>query len=151
MGTTTFTGPIKAGPILDTTGTTLGTNVADVGTVILSQVDGVTQSATAAGTDIVIPAGSTIVSISVYVTVVWSGAATTFTLGISSAANELAIDLEGDTLGQVVVAPGANATRTAKWVNVGTTDVRVWIDSANAGTGVGTLVVSYVQGPNTKS
>ena len=37
MGTTTFSGPIKAGTIKDTTGTTLGSNVANVGQVVMSQ------------------------------------------------------------------------------------------------------------------
>jgi len=37
MGTTTFTGPIKAGTIRDTTGTTVGSNVANVGSVVMSQ------------------------------------------------------------------------------------------------------------------
>ena len=37
MGTTTFSGPIRAGTIKDTTGTTLGTNVANVGQVVMSQ------------------------------------------------------------------------------------------------------------------
>jgi len=37
MGTTTFSGPIKAGPISNTTGTTVGTDVADVGYVTMAQ------------------------------------------------------------------------------------------------------------------
>ena len=38
MGTTTFSGPIKAGTIKNTTGTTLGTTItANVGQVVMSQ------------------------------------------------------------------------------------------------------------------
>ena len=37
MGTTTFSGPIKAGTISNTTGTTVGTNVKNVGQVLMSQ------------------------------------------------------------------------------------------------------------------
>ena len=37
MGTTTFSGPIRAGTIKDTTGTTVGTNVANVGQVVMAQ------------------------------------------------------------------------------------------------------------------
>ena len=37
MGTTTFSGPIKAGTIKNTTGTTLGSDVANVGQVVMSQ------------------------------------------------------------------------------------------------------------------
>ena len=37
MGKTTFSGPIKAGTINDTTGTTVGTNVTNVGSVVMAQ------------------------------------------------------------------------------------------------------------------
>ena len=37
MGTTTFSGPVKAGTIKDTTGTTLGTDVKNVGFVVMAQ------------------------------------------------------------------------------------------------------------------
>ena len=37
MGTTTFSGPIKAGTIKNTTGTAVGKNVANVGQVVMSQ------------------------------------------------------------------------------------------------------------------
>ena len=37
MGQTTFSGPIKAGTISNTTGTTVGTNVANVGQVVMAQ------------------------------------------------------------------------------------------------------------------
>ncbi len=37
MGTTTFSGPVKAGTIKDTTGTTVGTDVNNVGFVLMAQ------------------------------------------------------------------------------------------------------------------
>jgi hypothetical protein len=37
MANTTFSGPIRAGTISNTTGTTLGDNVANVGQVVMSQ------------------------------------------------------------------------------------------------------------------
>ena len=37
MAQTTFSGPIKAGTISNTTGTTIGTNIANVGQVVMSQ------------------------------------------------------------------------------------------------------------------
>ena len=37
MASTTFSGPIKAGTISNTTGTTLGDNVANVGQVVMTQ------------------------------------------------------------------------------------------------------------------
>ena len=37
MANTTFSGPVRAGTISNTTGTTLGTNIANVGQVVMSQ------------------------------------------------------------------------------------------------------------------
>ena len=37
MGTTTFSGPIKAGPIANTTGTTVGTDMKNTGQVVMAQ------------------------------------------------------------------------------------------------------------------
>jgi hypothetical protein len=37
MANTTFSGPIRAGTISNTTGTTLGSNIANVGQVVMSQ------------------------------------------------------------------------------------------------------------------
>jgi len=37
MGTTTFSGPIKAGVIKETTGTTLGSDVKNTGQVVMAQ------------------------------------------------------------------------------------------------------------------
>ena len=64
MGTTTFSGPIKAGTIKNTTGTTLGTDVANVGQVVMSQTFAADLSGgalAASVTDVVIPANSQIV------------------------------------------------------------------------------------------
>ena len=90
MGTTTFTGPIKAGDVLDTTGSTVG-SLKNVGTVVTAQSAAVVQSTTAAASGIVIPANSTIISIDLFVTVAWSSATTTYTIsvGTSATATEL--------------------------------------------------------------
>ena len=64
MATTTFSGPIKAGTIQNTTGTTIGTNIANVGQVVMSQTFAVSLAAgavAAAVQNVVIPANSQIV------------------------------------------------------------------------------------------
>ena len=121
MGTTTFTGPITAGDVLDTTGSTVGT-LRNVGYVEMSQQAAIVQSATAASTAIVIPANSTIVSIDVLVTVAWSSATTTYTLsvGTSSTATELVAATNANAVGKLSLTPGTDATKTALWANVGT-------------------------------
>ena len=64
MATTTFSGTIKAGTIKNTTGTTVGTNVANVGQVVMDQTFSADLSGGALAavvTDVVIPANSQII------------------------------------------------------------------------------------------
>lgn len=146
MGKTTFTGPIRAGNILETSGTTLGQNVKNVGSVVLAQVFPITQAgtATALGTSIVLPANSHVINMQMLNTVAWSGAATTLSIGTTTTATELCA-LTAQIVGLVSMVPGTDATRTANWDDTGTTDDRIWVKSANTGDGVGTLTVRYVQ------
>jgi hypothetical protein len=146
MGTTTFTGPIKAGDVLDTTGTTPGT-IRNVGSVVLAQTAGITQagSATALATRIVIPANSHILNIQVLATAAWSGASSNISVGVSATSNELVSGASLSAVGLAGLNPGTDATRTANWENVGSSDVIIYVLSANTGTGVGELVVRYIQ------
>jgi hypothetical protein len=149
MSITTFTGPIKAGDVLNTTGTTAGT-VKNVGFVMMAQTAPITQagSATALNTGIVIPAYSHIVNIQVLATVAWNGVASTISLGTSATATELVSGGAVGTIGLDALTPGTDATRTATWSNVGASDVIIYALSANTGAGVGDLVVRYIQAEN---
>jgi hypothetical protein len=149
MSITTFTGPIKAGDVLNTTGTTAGT-VKNVGFVMMAQAVPITQAGTAAAvsTGIVIPAYSHIVNIQVLATVAWSGAASTISLGTSATATELVSAGSIAAIGLAALTPGTDATRTATWSNVGASDVIIYALSANTGAGVGDLVVRYIQAEN---
>ena len=146
MGTSTFTGPIKAGDVLDTTGTTPGT-IKNVGSVVLAQTAGITQagSATALATRIVLPANSHVLNIQVLATAAWSGASSNISIGTSATSTELVSGASLSAVGLAGLNPGTDATRTAKWENVGTSDVIIYALSANTGTGVGELVVRYIQ------
>jgi len=153
MGATTFTGPIKAGNILNTSGTTVGTDVTNVGYVIMSQSATVNQATNVASagvykTNIVLPKGSQILRIDVFKTAAWSGVAQTINVGTDTTATQLAVAADNNlstTLGFTSVIPGDNATRTGKWIDVGTTDVQIYTKSTNTGTGVGVITVHYVQ------
>ena len=65
MGTTTFSGPIKAGTIKETTGTSLGSNIKNTGQVVMAQTfstGSLAGGASAANvTNVVIPANSQII------------------------------------------------------------------------------------------
>jgi hypothetical protein len=151
MGTTTFTGPVKAGDVLNTTGSTVG-SIKNVGTLVASQSAAVVQSTTAAATSIVIPANSTIIDIELFVTIAWSSATTTYTIsvGTSATATELVAASNVNAVGLQVLNPGTDATKTGKWINVGTDDVVIWVDSGAPDTipGAGRLVVTYIQAAN---
>ena len=152
MGVSTFSGPLKVGPIKFTTGTTLGTDVADLGFASLTQFEAVTQATNGSSpgvytTNIVIPAGSIITDIKLYVTVIWSGVASTLGVGTSVSATALtaAAAVAGGTLGIITVTAGADATCVGTYANTGTADIRVVLTSTNTGTGAGFLAVTYAQ------
>jgi hypothetical protein len=149
MGKTTFTGPIRAGNVLNTSGTTLGQDVKNVGSVVMAQLYPITQAltATALGTTVVLPANSHVLNIQMLNTVAWD-ATNTLSVGTTSTATEL-VALTAMTVGLVTLSPGTDATRTALWDDIGTTDKRIFVKSANTGAGVGTLVVRYVQAQDT--
>ena len=145
MGKTTFTGPVRAGNILNTSGTTLGQDVKNVGSVVMVQTYPITQAltATALATTIVLPANSHIMNIQMLNTVAWD-ATDTLSVGTSATATEL-VALTSMTVGLIGLTPGTDATRTANWDDNGTSDKRIWVKSANTGIGVGTLTVRYIQ------
>lgn len=152
MGTTTFTGPIKAGNILNTSGSTLGKDVKNVGNAVMVQKAAVTQSATAAGTAIVIPANSMIISIKLLVSVAWSSATTTYTVsvGTSSTATELVGATNANAVGVLDLNPGTTKAALDRWANTGTSDIKIWVKSGAPDTtpGSGTLLVTYAQAIN---
>ena len=150
MASTTFSGPIKAGTISNTTGTTLGDDVKNTGQVVMCQSVAVTQAATSTETDIVIPANSQIVAAELSVTAIWSGGASTTGLGFVGNATALtaAGAVAGGTLGIVSITAGANAARVANYADVGTSDVRILLTNTNTGTGTGFLTVRYIQNNN---
>jgi len=149
MGTTTFSGPIKAGNIYNTTGTTVGTNMKNVGSVVMSQSAAITQSTTAAASGIIIPANSQIIECYVYVTTAYDNSAT-LSIGTSSTSTELATAVAVTTINTIKLASQATITDADTWEDIGSTDVKIFTDSSatTSDTGVATLTVTYVQNNN---
>jgi hypothetical protein len=147
MSVTTFTGPVKAGNVLNTTGTTPGT-IKNVGFVAMAQTASITQAGTvtAYATSIVIPAQSHILNIQFLNTTAWA-TTNTLSVGTSATANELVASV-ALIQGQVSAGPGTDATRTALWSNTGTTDIVIYVKSTNTGAGVGDIIVRYIQAEN---
>jgi hypothetical protein len=161
MGTTTFTGPIKAGNVLqsDGTGNLAGVGgyngTANVGFAVMAQSQAITQATngSSAGvftTDIVIPANSQILSITLTVSTAWTGTASTLGIGTTASATALtaAGAVAGGTKGIVSASPGTVDAAIANWTDVGTTDIQVLVTSTNTGSGVGVLTVTYIQSNN---
>ena len=152
MATTTFSGPIKAGTISNTTGTTAGTDIKNTGQVLMSQSFSFdyTVEGTATDTTVVIPANSQIVSIEVNVEIAFNDSGSDLLEVGSSADTDLYVN---DT---VISAIGSIAMGTAalcaNWKDIGTTDIVVGYiyNGANndATAGAATATVSYLQNIN---
>jgi hypothetical protein len=149
MGTTTFSGPIKAGNIYNTTGTTVGTDIKNVGSVLMAQSAAITQSTTAAASGIVIPANSQIVEVYVYVTTAYDNSAT-LSVGTSSTSTELCTAVAVSTANVIKLGSQATIADSDEWEDIGTTDVKIFTDSSatTSDAGVATLTVTYIQNNN---
>tara|TARA_R100000935_G_scaffold27039_1_gene47155 strand:+ start:1266 stop:1736 length:471 start_codon:yes stop_codon:yes gene_type:complete len=151
MGTTTFSGPIRAGNIRNTNGTIVGTDVANVGYVTMCQSHSADLSGGALAavvTDMVIPANSKIVNVLV---------------DLSTAANATTNLSVGDTVGGAVTIINTLATGTSaglktittqgggtrQWADIGTSDLRLTVTASAATTaGVAVITVLYAQAFN---
>ena len=149
MGTTTFSGPIKAGTISNTTGTTVGTDMKNVGQVLMVQSAAITQSTTAAASGIVIPANSQIVECYVYVTTAYDNSAT-LSIGTSSTSTELCTAVAVSTANVIKLGSQATIADSDEWEDIGSTDVKIFTDSSatTSDAGVATLTVTYIQNNN---
>ena len=151
MAQTTFSGPIKAGTIRNTTGTTVGTDVANVGSVIMSQTDTIAfGNTTDKSLSIVIPANSQIVDIKIFVTEAFdAGTTNTMDIGIVGNSDLYVDDAAVGTAGDAAL--GVTAL-TQNWSDIGTSDVKLaakYIQTGTAATaGAARIVVSYVQNNN---
>ena len=152
MGTTTFSGPIKAGIIKETTGTTLGDNIKNTGQVVMSQSIMI-SAAVAAGTttyDVgVIPKNSQLLTTTIRVAVVSDqGTSATVSVGKTGSAAFFIGNTNVKTLGETSsIANGAldqsdrfdsDTQITATLIAAGTT----------ATTGQVSITFTYVQANN---
>ena len=146
MANTTFSGPIKAGTISNTTGTTVGTNIANVGQVVMAQSVKVDIIGASHLNQVcaVIPANSQIVDVILNVTTVNndSGAAT---VSVGTIADADAF-INGANVKALATTHGTLDTEAT---NVGATDIQVLADftgaSGDATTGAATVTVLYMQ------
>ena len=122
MGTTTFSGPVKAGTIKDTTGITIGTDVKNTGFVVMAQsaivdIVGASHLNQVIAT---IPANSQITDVVLNVTTVNNdGGAATVSVGTVDDGNAFIDGANVKALGTTYGTLDTEAT------NIGTTDIDV--------------------------
>ena len=153
MASTTFSGPIKAGTIANTTGTTLGDDVKNVGQVVMTQSSDValthaTTTATALG--IVIPANSQIMNINIVVEQLFANSSTT-TIAIGNGSDDATDIAAAHNVSATAVGPLKMLQASAgAWDNIGSTDIELYgITVANSATaGKARIVVTYAQNNN---
>ena len=151
MGTTTFSGPIKAGTIKNTTGTTLGSDVANVGQVVMSQTFAadLSNGAIAADTtNVVIPANSQIIDCVIDI-ITAANTSTNLSVGDTAggAATILTTFASGTDAGRKY--PTTQAGAALAWQDTGTTDIRLTV-TASAATNAGLVrfTILYQQNNN---
>ena len=156
MATTTFSGPIKAGTISNTTGTTLGSNVKNTGQVVMAQTfsTGATldSGASAANsTTVVIPANSQIIDIVLDKVTVMAGATAVFSIGDTVGGNKTLINDYSVTIasGAGRAYPTTEAGGALAWADVGTADLKLtWTSTGATTDGEIRATVLYQQNNN---
>ena len=146
MGTTTFSGPIKAGTVSQTTGTELGESIKNTGFVTMGQSVKVDIIGASHLNQVcaVIPANSQIVDVILNVTTVNNdGAAATVSVGTAADADAF---INGQSVKSLGTTHGILDTEAT---NVGTTDLQVLADftgtHGDGTTGAATVTVLYLQ------
>ena len=141
MATTTFSGPIKAGTISNTTGTTLGSDVKNTGQVVMAQTFTTSDTldsgaSTANTTTVVIPANSQIIDIVLDKPTVMAGATCTFSIGDTVGGNATFINAYDVTIASGVgrAYPTTEAGGALAWADTGTSDVKITWTSTGATT-----------------
>ena len=151
MAITNFSGPITAGNIRNTTGTTIGTNIANVGQVVMTQTHLIDLSGGALAADvtnIVIPANSQIIDVVIDSVVAASGATN---LSIGDVAGGAATIVNTYALGTGVGRkyPTTEAGGALAWEDVGGSDTRLNVtNSAATSSGELRITVLYQQNIN---
>jgi hypothetical protein len=141
MGQTTFSGPILAGTIKSTTGTTVGTNVKNTGQVVMAQsfttgvdLDGGASAANT--TTVIIPANSQIIDIVLDAVGAMVGATCVFSIGDVAGGNATFLNAFSITVasGAGRKYPTTEAGGALSWADTGASDLRLTWTSTGATT-----------------
>ena len=156
MAITTFSGPIKAGTIKNTSGTTLGTDVKNTGQVVMAQTfstgDTLDSGASAANeTTVIIPANSQIIDIVLDKVTAMGTNTAVFSVGDTVGGNATFINSYSITTGSGAgrAYPTTEAGGTLAWADIGTADLRLtWTSTGATSDGEVRVTVLYQQNNN---
>ena len=156
MATTTFSGPIKAGTIKETTGTTLGSDVKNTGQVVMAQTfstgSALSSGASAANaTTVVIPANSQIIDIVLDCPTAMGSATCVFSIGDTVGVNATFVNSYSITTGSGAGRkyPTTEAGGALAWADTGTSDVKLtWTSTGATNAGEVRATILYQQNNN---
>ena len=151
MGTTTFSGPIKAGTIKETTGTTVGTDMKNTGQVVMAQTHAIDLSGgalAAVASNVIIPANSQIIDC-VFDIITAANTSTNISVGFVGGAATALVNAYtiGTTAGRQY--PETKAGGALAWEDIGTSDQRLnFTNSAATNAGEVRITILYQQNTN---
>ena len=132
MASTTFSGPVKSGTIKETTGTTVGTDVNNVGFVLMAQSAVIDITGTTATTTVgVIPANSKITEVMLNITDTYNGSATQINIVEASDSPSAATVSVGFSGATTALLNGTNAKAVALTYSTGMATASINIGSYN--------------------
>ena len=149
MATTTFSGPIKAGDISNTTGTTVGTNVRNVGSVLMAQSAVIDIIGTSVNTTVaVLPANSQVVNCILNITTGSNDTnAATVTVGVTGNTNAF---LTSTNAKAVALTQSTAIEAVGTDVGANGADVVAYFTGTDGDgtTGAATVTILYIQDNN---
>ena len=151
MASTTFSGPIKAGTISNTTGTTLGDNVKNTGQVVMAQTFAIDLSGgaiAAQASNVIIPANSQIIDC-IFDIITAANTSTDISVGFVGGAATALVNAHtiGTTAGRQY--PTTTAGGALAWEDIGTSDQRInFTNSAGTNAGEVRITITYQQNNN---
>ena len=151
MAQTTFSGPILAGSIKNTTGTTVGTDMKNTGQVVMAQTFAIDLSGgaiAAEASNVIIPANSQIVDC-IFDIITAANTTTNISVGFVGGAATALVNAHtiGTTAGRQY--PTTTAGGALAWEDIGTSDQRInFTNSAATNAGEVRITITYQQNNN---
>jgi len=151
MGTTTFSGPIKAGTIKETTGTTVGTDMKNTGQVVMAQTFAIALGGgaiAAQASNVIIPANSQIIDC-IFDVITAANTGTNISVGFVGGAANALVNAHGIGTNAGRQYPTTTAGGALAWEDIGTSDQRInFTNSAATNAGEVRITITYQQNTN---